>query len=688
MPPGAHDVFVMPLRDFAARGSAALVLNAACSGADVYGSSGSFASTAHVRKLAPTPAAPGSGHLWPFAGGAWDLGLSGSGMSWPSDVKARPDTEGELWITSNYDDSAVIVDLEDGEVSHHAYKKDDLGYHYMANVSSIAFGRGSKASSFATCQDSNNDYDGQGGSGNAFMGPTLWDSRNYAEVNQYGYGQWTADAYGSHMDMLHQSPFCRGIAHNCEDDNVYYATDGRDATGQEHGSLLMYDFVEDHGAGGNDHTTANVWRFRDVYLPYVPGGVPGHLQMDCTTGWLYVADTGNDRVLRVNVSSGSFSSDVVPWALQKHELYEYRYVDGAQQEVVISSSSVTGPAGLLLLPEADVLFVSEFASGSVRAFRLSTFEHLATLPQAPGVGGLEFSQGQLWTTNAVQNSLWSTQLASSFAEMVTGAPTGAPTEAPPGAIGESPGASPTGTPTSPPSVPPLPETPTWSATSAPAAAPTALPASPPTPPPSSSESTTVTITGTMELTVDSATEEQVTAAATAALAQSFSVAEDLVDVVVQQSSGRRMASGQILASAWLISYTVTVRAREQDYAQFDAAGTAASLEAALVGMGVAATVTSLSEPVVRIATTDAPTPQDPSSEVDDALVSSIVLVLILGVLGLAGATALCVAVALRRRRNARRSKVESVVKLPESNLEGHPTWRDSNGVATAALWTR
>jgi len=343
--------------------------------------------------------------------------------------------------------------------------------------------------------------------------------------------------------------------------------------------------------------------------------------------------------------------------------------------VVISSSSVTGPAGLLLLPEADVLFVSEFASGSVKAFRLSTFEHLATLPQAPGVGGLEFSQGRLWTTNAVQNSLWSTQLASSFAEMVTGAPTGAPTEAPSGAAGESPGASPTGTPTSPPSVPP-----TDTRTQAPT--PT------PTPPPSSSESTAVTITGTMELTVDSATEEQVTAAATAALAQSFSVAEDLVDVVVQQSSGRRMASGQILASDWLISYTVTVRAREQVPAQFDAAGTAASLEAALVGMGVAATVTSLSEPVVRIATTDAPTPQDPSSEVEDALASSIVLVLILGVLGLAGATALCVAVALRRRRNARRSKVESVVKLPESNLEGHPTWRDSNGVATAALWTR
>ena len=53
--------------------------------------------------------------------------------------------------------------------------------------------------------------------GNNFMGPSLWRTSSFASMHQYyvdgvGYFNGTdGPKYGSHIDMLHQSPLCMGI---------------------------------------------------------------------------------------------------------------------------------------------------------------------------------------------------------------------------------------------------------------------------------------------------------------------------------------------------------------------------------------------------------------------------------------------------------------------------------------------
>ena len=51
---------------------------------------------------------------------------------------------------------------------------------------------------------------------------------------------------GSHLDMLHNTSFCSGIAH--VDANRYWTFNG------ELGSLDLYDFHKPHPPGGEDHS--------------------------------------------------------------------------------------------------------------------------------------------------------------------------------------------------------------------------------------------------------------------------------------------------------------------------------------------------------------------------------------------------------------------------------------------------
>ena len=91
---------------------------------------------------------------------------------------------------------------------------------------------------------------------NFFMGPTLYDSRIpyiYSMQDECMTGE---TCFLIHVDMLHESPLCMGIAH---DDgavtdvagmgtyrNVYWAFGGG------HRQLVRYDFESDHGPGSMD----------------------------------------------------------------------------------------------------------------------------------------------------------------------------------------------------------------------------------------------------------------------------------------------------------------------------------------------------------------------------------------------------------------------------------------------------
>ena len=107
----------------------------------------------------------------------------------------------------------------------------------------------------------------------------------------------------THIDMLHASPNCMGVAHDPEPttpfNNVFWVFDGLDSM------LIRYDFEQPHGPASLDHSLANVRRYPEIKLTRVPG-VPGHMVVDASTRTLYVADTGGGRVVAVDADSGRY----------------------------------------------------------------------------------------------------------------------------------------------------------------------------------------------------------------------------------------------------------------------------------------------------------------------------------------------------------------------------------------------
>jgi outer membrane protein assembly factor BamB len=299
----------------------------------------------------------------------------------PRDVAFHPERD-ELWVlnrygTSTWDGGNVTVffsPLEEIDAENHT---DTWGGHFMANASSLAFGAaeysGSDEINFATCQESQNDYNGAKVA-NDFMGPTLWSSdlSVYAAVNQ----AWGSILQGSHLDMLHQSPLCMGIAHDSA--NVYWVTDGHN------GEVVRYDFVEDHDAGGDDHSDGIVRRYLDASFTRV-ADVPGHLVLDSDTGWLYYADTGEGKVRRLDTQSGESAGSLSAWGEFLDE-----YTEWEEATVETFASDLSAPSGIAL--HEGRLFVSDYDSGEIIAYDVESGEELGRIQtDASGITGLDIS---------------------------------------------------------------------------------------------------------------------------------------------------------------------------------------------------------------------------------------------------------------------------------------------------------
>jgi hypothetical protein len=203
------------------------------------------------------------------------------------------------------------------------------------------------------------------------MGPALWpgDLDIFAQVNQDN------QLLGSHLDMLHESPNCMGIAHDRR--NAYWVFDGY------HGNLVYYDFQEPHGYGEDDHSDGIVRRYEEVELERVPN-VPGHLVLDDDSGILYVANTGAGEVLAVDTETGDVSSPA-PGAMEP--LQEYSLMEGIEFSVL--AEGFDRPSGLAL--DGELLFVSENGSGDIVAIDLADGAEAGriTVPEGNGIMGLE-----------------------------------------------------------------------------------------------------------------------------------------------------------------------------------------------------------------------------------------------------------------------------------------------------------
>ena len=76
-------------------------------------------------------------------------------------------------------------------------------------------------------------------------------------------------------------------------------------------SISRYDFQQDHGVGNDNHDDGLIWRYGAGQVKAVPN-VPSHLHFRAEDQMVYVADTGNGRVVKLAASSGSKAGPLGP----------------------------------------------------------------------------------------------------------------------------------------------------------------------------------------------------------------------------------------------------------------------------------------------------------------------------------------------------------------------------------------
>lgn len=285
------------------------------------------------------------------------LGAEADLLDVPRDLAFNPERDRELWVVNQATDSVTIFFSLGSSNQSSLNIVDPFAEHFMEEVSSIAFGA---PGTFGTCQESRNTYNGQYAP-NDFMGPTLWDSdleffgqSNPAAVEMLSQQYGMPVDLGSHLDMQHESPQCMGIA--WERDNRYWVFDGRD------GAIDMVDFHTDHGHGYDDHSDGETATWLRGELARVRG-VHSGMVLDPEAGILYVADTGNARILALDIASGQRGEDL-PVTEPGTEHYA---MEGAEAWTVASAEThgLVEPSGLALLD--GLLVVGDHATGRLLA---------------------------------------------------------------------------------------------------------------------------------------------------------------------------------------------------------------------------------------------------------------------------------------------------------------------------------
>ena len=331
------------------------------------------------------------------------------GLNTPRDLAFNPDAPGELWVVNRTDDSVTVFSDAgtDAQMSQHIV--DPYALHFMDEVSSIAFGAAlhepTTALNFATCQESTNTYNGLR-EANFFMGPSLWSSdlEIFGESNPAAvaylselYGSYTD--LGSHLDMLHESPLCVGIAH--DHDNVYWVFDGYNQ------SIYRYDFQADHGAGFSDHADGIMARYVEGQVAYAEN-IPSHLVFDARTRLLYIADTGNNRIAVLDTTSGARGADLE----SKEGGTTHHQMDGAILSDFIDGEALglRAPSGLALVE--DTLFVTDNETSEIIAFDMdgAEIDRLNTGLESGALMGIAApSLDELWVVSATENRVYRLQ---------------------------------------------------------------------------------------------------------------------------------------------------------------------------------------------------------------------------------------------------------------------------------------
>ncbi|MFT5512765.1 MAG: hypothetical protein ACI8SE_001163 [Bacteroidia bacterium] len=302
----------------------------------------------------------------------------------PWDLDFHPTRANELWIlnkgTENTGGNTVTISNAGMGDQSSEYRKDGNSWHFMALPSALSFSKeNGNWGTGAEIQDANR----RGGS---FTGPSLWSS----DMNVYAK---PSGGNGSHLDMLHGSPFSMGI--ESDKDNAFWVFDGYNK------HLCWYDFGQDHGPGNSDHDDGRIHRYRDVKLTRV-NGVASHMVLDKETGWLYIVDTGTKRILKVDTKTGTRKGNL---NLTNEQLAEHW--DMVDMDLkVFASSNLSKPAGIEI--SGNVLYVSDFETGEIIAYGLDTGFELARFDTGKkGIMGIKADgSGALWFVSSATDEVF------------------------------------------------------------------------------------------------------------------------------------------------------------------------------------------------------------------------------------------------------------------------------------------
>lgn len=282
---------------------------------------------------------------------------------------------------------------------------DANSWHFMRRPSGIAFGAeelrieptdpGAEGAgltetlviqdTFGTCHEH---WTGNFTDEPPFIGPSLWTADPNVYDGRNGPYSWSN---GSHLDMVHATQYCMGIAY--EGGNAYWVFNGAV------GSLDRYDFVTPHHPGHYEHDDAIVSRHHlpesDVLARVET--VPSNMVMDGTE--LFVADTGNGRVLRVDTTQPGESGGV----LTTYEGIEGQHHYGIAYSAMADRAALEGawggtaePSGLAVL-DADTLVVANHATGHLSLLdRDGSIVRTIDTGTGPGIGGMTVLDGTLY----------------------------------------------------------------------------------------------------------------------------------------------------------------------------------------------------------------------------------------------------------------------------------------------------
>lgn len=320
------------------------------------------------------------------------IGTSTDQLNQPRDLDFKPGTN-ELWVCNygNTNGGTVIIFYNAGlQDQSSEFRYDDHSDHFFYYPSAIALSDIGQFGAVSEIQNSN-------ANSPTFMGPSLWltDTSIFAKVWQ---NNW-ASGYplGSHIDMLHQSPFAMGIAHDSAE--AYWVMDGYN------GNICKYDFVADHGPGYDNHSAGKIWRYQDVTVTRVPQ-VPSHMIVDKINKWLYFIDGGTKKVKRMNINTGIISGNLTPPSTGSESLGLYKKVLGATVETIDSLG--TQPCGMDYYN--DRLIVSDYTTGDIYLYNTSgaSVTIMDTIVTGhPGMMGIKVGpDGHIWCVNKTENKIY------------------------------------------------------------------------------------------------------------------------------------------------------------------------------------------------------------------------------------------------------------------------------------------